>query len=208
MLINWNEVVSHCPNIKGIIHVGAHTGEEAVHYKQIPTIWIDADTDQHNTICEFVRKHQQGGYWQVHTGVAISDHEGDVTFNVTKFKAASSILEPHLNKADRPDIYVTERRVLHCDTLANMIQYDDNEGYEFNFLNLDIQGAELQALKGCDMNLIDYVYTEFNTKEVYKNCSQLHELKAFFDAHGFNIVKQVETNKGWGDLLAVRTKID
>lgn len=203
MLINWNEVVSFCPNIKGIIHVGAHTGEEAVHYKDIPTIWIDADSDQHDTICNFVDRHQRG-YYEVHTGFAISDHEEEVTFNITKFKAASSLLEPHLNKADRADIYVTERRVLECHTLDKMIQHKPS-GYEFNFLNLDIQGSELQALKGCDITLIDYVYTEFNTKEVYKNCSQLHELKSFFDTHGFKIVKQVETNKGWGDLLAIKS---
>ncbi len=39
------------------------------------------------------------------------------------------------------------------------------EDIHFNFLNLDIQGAELKALKsmGDYLNNVDYIYTEVNS---------------------------------------------
>jgi hypothetical protein len=41
------------------------------------------------------------------------------------------------------------------------------------FLNFDIQGAELKALKGMEEYLsnVDYLYTEIISDYVYKNCA-------------------------------------
>ena len=63
---------------------------------------------------------------------------------------------------------------------------------DYNFLNLDIQGAELLALRGIEDNLkfIDYIYTEVNTGEVYKNCAKVYEI----DNPGYSVwVKIVPT---------------
>jgi len=51
----------------------------------------------------------------------------------------------------------------------------------FDFINLDIQGAELLALKGATAILpfIKAIYTEVNEKELYENCGLIDELDAF-----------------------------
>ena len=44
-------------------------------------------------------------------------------------------------------------------------------------MNLDIQEAELLALKGSDkiLNYIDAIYTEVNLDEIYLNCAKLRK---------------------------------
>jgi hypothetical protein len=77
----------------------------------------------------------------------------------------------------------------------------------FNFLNLDIQGVELKALKGMESYLdsIDYIYTEVNSDYVYKDCALVTEIDDYLKQ--FNFVR-VETqwceNFRWGDAFYVK----
>ena len=75
-----------------------------------------------------------------------------------------------------------------------------------NFLNMDIQGAELKCLQGFEdgLKMIDYIYAEVNTKELYAGCAQLPELDAWLAARGFKRVEISMTGWGWGDALYVR----
>ena len=52
--------------------------------------------------------------------------------------------------------------------------------------------------------MIDYIYAEVNTKELYAGCAQLPELDAWLDARGFKRVEISMTGWGWGDALYVR----
>jgi hypothetical protein len=77
-----------------------------------------------------------------------------------------------------------------------------------NFLNLDIQGVELKALKGMEeyLNTVDYIYTEVNTDYVYVDCCLMSELDEYLGGFGF---KRVETsmcgNTGWGDAFYIKS---
>ena len=76
----------------------------------------------------------------------------------------------------------------------------------YNFLNIDIQGAEYLALKGFEENLkyIDYLYLEVNQKELYKNCILLPELDKYLLDKGFKRVELDMTRYGWGDGFYMR----
>jgi hypothetical protein len=80
-----------------------------------------------------------------------------------------------------------------------------------NFLNIDIQGVELQALKGLGsrINEFNWVYTEVNKSEVYKDCTLIGDLDAYLVGHGF---KRISTRwvigKGWGDALYAKGKVE
>ena len=64
------------------------------------------------------------------------------------------------------------------DTLINENNIDIKN---YNFLNLDIQWAELMALKGFGnfINDFDYIYTEVNIDELYEKCVLLGELDEY-----------------------------
>jgi len=73
-------------------------------------------------------------------------------------------------------------------------------------MNLDIQGAELKALKGSTLILphIKSIYTEVNTKELYENCAMLHELDSYLESFGFTRVETSMTEHGWGDAFYIK----
>jgi hypothetical protein len=74
----------------------------------------------------------------------------------------------------------------------------------FNLINLDIQGAELKALKGMEEYLpkIDYIYTEVNADYVYEECNLIGEIDDYLKTFGFN---RYETkwcsDYRWGDAF-------
>ena len=187
MLINWETVLKHCPKITGIIHVGAHRAEERKIYGDIPTKWVEADLELFNTlpVPPETKYH-----------FAACNHIGTERLNIMPFKAANSLLMPNLNKR-RADVYVEDTITVPADMIRNI----QEEGY--NFINLDIQGAELNALKGTDLRQIDYVYTEAHDGvETYWGCTQYSELIEYLK--DFEVVAEVFTKYKWGDVLFVR----
>ena len=80
---------------------------------------------------------------------------------------------------------------------------------KYNLWNLDIQGAELKALKGGIHSLqhVDAVYMEINTEEVYKGCALLDEIDIFMNNNNFKRVHHVVVREGWGDALYIRKSV-
>ena len=92
-------------------------------------------------------------------------------------------------------------------TLDNIIKKVGIYKFHFNVLNLDIQGAELKAMKGLsDWFYIDAVFTEINYREMYKGCALEPEVTQFLLEKGFKKVEEVDTGAGWGDALYIRQK--
>ena len=168
-------------NFKGILHVGAHECEELGDYlKYLPM----------NNI-------------QIEHAV-VSDIIESVTFNRANNGQSSSILEFGLHKNFYPGI-----RYISSESVTTQVLKDILPKYniDYNFLNLDIQGAELKALKGMEeyLNKVDYIYTEVNSDYVYENCALVTEIDDFllkFNLH------RVETswaeNYRWGDAFYIR----
>ena len=77
-----------------------------------------------------------------------------------------------------------------------------------NFLNIDIQGAELLALKsmGNILNNFDYLYLEVNKEEVYKDCALVEEIDEYLDKYNFKRVELEWTFASWGDALYIKNK--
>ena len=97
----------------------------------------------------------------------LGDSNESMTLNVEKNNdgMSSSVLEPLEHKKYYPEIEFNESEQI------NIKRYEDLGLSNVNFLNIDIQGFELEALKGCGDKLyeIDYIYIEINRKELYLN---------------------------------------
>jgi hypothetical protein len=76
-----------------------------------------------------------------------------------------------------------------------------------DFINIDIQGAELQALTGARRILSEakVVYTEVSKKLIYREGTHIRDLDEFLKGFGF---KRVTTRwimrEGWGDALYLK----
>lgn len=85
--------------------------------------------------------------------------------------------------------------------------YEDNIPYDFaNFLNIDIQCAELLALKGMTkvINNYDYIYLEVNKEHLYKDCALIDEIDSFLNTFNFTRVETFWTDYNWGDALYIK----
>ena len=137
--------------------------------------------------------------------VALGNEEKEVEMYVSnRDRMCSSILKPKVVLEQYPDITFDERETVEMMRLDNTDLEFDN----FNFLNIDVQGYELEVLKGGAKTLegIDYIYTEINRAEVYENTPHVDELDTYLKPYGFTRVESDWTGDTWGDGLYIKEK--
>jgi FkbM family methyltransferase len=210
MLINFNKVKEYGIVPRGTIHVGMHRAEEYPIYVEAKVqdiIFIEANE-------ELVKeaKAKSMAAWIRHA--AVSDTNEIVTFNITNNGESSSILELGDHSLIYPGIVNIRNVEMMTETLDQIFQVGvvvepDRRVFHqlrfFNILNLDIQGAELKAMKGLtDWSHIEAVFTEVNYREMYKGCALIGEIEEFLTDKGFVKVEEVDTGAGWGDALFVK----
>ncbi len=207
MLISMSDLVKdYGVNPRVIAHVGAHKGEEHQQYikfNPLSIYWFEANPDQVTFLTE--RFQDDGTQHVVHGAVWETDDE-TLNFKITNNTLSSSLfnLGEHLSKY--PDI-VNEREVkvstLRLDTFFADKQLPD-------FINLDIQGAELHALKGASdiLHSVSHIYTEVSNIELYSGAPLAWEIDLYLTNLGFKKVMTRNLPKdGWGDVLYINTKL-
>jgi FkbM family methyltransferase len=187
---------------KGVLHVGAHLAEEADDYTRHnwgKVIWIEAQGD----LAERLRNKLDPQCNQVINATVWSTSGLTFEFNVSSSTQSSSLLNFGTHKKHYPDIVFTKSYSVITSTLEDILDKDS----EFNFINLDIQGVELEALKGLGAHIdnVKWIYSEVNKKEVYENCSNVKEIDRYLRERGFKRAATRWVKKqGWGDALYVR----
>lgn len=195
----------------GVVHVGAHKGEEANSYEinsWIPVLWIEG---QQNLVKE-LQKTLDPKIHSIHQAFVGSIEGEEKLFNLMSNSQSSSLLELGTHATDYPEITKSKSYKIKTNRIDNIVKNTWVEEYEITsktgvFLNLDIQGYELEALMslGSALGVVSYIYTEVNKKEVYKNCARIYEIDEFLGKFGFI---RVETRwimrRGWGDALYIR----
>lgn len=184
----------------GILHVGAHECEELQDYLEyLPMnkiLWVEAMPSK----VELMRSRYPDLFIE---NAIVSDTIETVRFNVSNNGQSSSILDFGLHSTYHPDVHYITHFQGETQLLQNILpKYD----ITYNFLNLDIQGAELKALKGMEEYLpnVDYVYTEVNSNYVYQNCALVSELDEYLQQFGLIRVETTWTTCEWGDAFYMR----
>lgn len=203
LLKNWPEVQRVSPPIRGVIHIGAHRAEYRPLYlasgiKRI--IWIEADPE----LAEWLKEHCAEPVFNY--AICDQDHTRQTFYLSTNDGESSSLLWPkeHIWKHDR--VGFAESIQVPTITLDTLVA-EQNIGMEhYNFINMDIQGAELLALRGMANTLshIDAIQTEANFIEMYVGCGLVGELDAYLADYGFQRRITYDTGLGWGDALYIR----
>tara|TARA_Y100001968_G_scaffold103950_1_gene93917 strand:+ start:863 stop:1441 length:579 start_codon:yes stop_codon:yes gene_type:complete len=188
-------------NIKGIIHVGAHYGEEISEYIDNgiqDIILFEPLVENFDILSKKVKTLNANieGYQ-----VALGSKKGDATMYVSdNEKQSSSVLKPKVHLTHHPHVKFPSTEDVEVHLL------DDYNSKDYNFINMDVQGYELEVLKGGTKTLehVDYVYCEVNRDEVYENNAYVEELDEFLSEYN---MKRVETDWAgdiWGDALYIR----
>jgi FkbM family methyltransferase len=208
MLIPMQQLVQQFPlSITGILHVGAHECEELKDYQAVgvamdKTYWVEAMPDK-VAFCQ----RQYGPDLHIYQAV-IDDKDGaEVIFNVTNNGQSSSILEFGSHAIKHPQVHVVGKVATQTTRLDTLIEREQIPISSLNFMNLDIQGVELRALKSMEKYLsgIQYIYSEVNIEEVYKGCNLIGEIDEYLLRFGFKRVAQhIYNDLGWGDAFYIK----
>jgi len=136
----------------------------------------------------------------------VTDKEGvDYKFNIFSNQgASSSIYEPNLNCWQWPHVTKTDTITLLSTTIENILNKENWQDKKFDMV-LDVQGAELDVLKGFDEDRfkdIQRITTEISTEPFYVGGVLFNDLDNFITSRGFKLL----SNPGYNhcDVIYVR----
>lgn len=192
-------------NVRGLIQVGSFIGKQFSILREVgftDFVFIEANPKLISKLRANV-----GEEPIILNALVTNEDDTECNFYVANHMQASSILEFDKHKQYHPDLSdVTEVLKLKGSTLDSLLKKERVDVTKFNFLMMDVQGAELLVLEGFKQNLkhIEYIYTELNFDTMYKNCVLETELTEFLGRENFHLAKFFDTGFGWGDGLYIR----
>jgi FkbM family methyltransferase len=187
--------------IKGVIHIGAHIGQEYETYERLGIKNIMFFEPLKNT---FQKLEKNVGEKAKLLNMALGNIEGEIEMFTETINQgqSSSILEPKHHLIQHPSIQFDGKEIVKITKLDNFIMEKEN----YNFINIDVQGYELEVFKGGVEYLknIDYIMTEINRAELYLNCAKVEELDSFLHNYGFERVETTWAGGTWGDAFYIK----
>ena len=183
---------------KGVLHVGAHLAEEFDAYKQEDfgkVLWVEA---QESLIPHLEKRVSDSGDRVFH-GAVWSESGLAASVNLAGGSQGASLYAfPESEEAGK----TVSHELVSTVTLQELIPADES----FDFVNLDIQGAELEALRGLGSRLgpVRWVYCEVNRKQLYEGIPLIDDVDRFLFDHGFFRAATLWTDGDWGDALYMR----
>jgi FkbM family methyltransferase len=191
------------PEISGLIHIGAHYGEEVHSYIKhgVPNVvFFEPLKSNFYVLQQNIKDYSDK---VIAHQVALGDSNGTVTMNISdNYGQSSSILNPKVHLTAHPEVAFVGTEDVE---LAKLDDYN----YDYNFLVIDVQGYELSVLKGATETLknVDYIYCEVNQDEVYEGNALIGEIDSFLNEYEF---KRVETEwwctQVWGNAFYIKEK--
>ena len=231
MLLDFDHIVTHY-NIKskGIIHIGAHYGFELYQYlkHQIKKILMFEPQEKAFKQLQFNISQIKPSYnVRIDTEkMALGNFKGEVDMFVEKenMGMSSSILEPEFVSTQYPQITFKDKERVKINTLDDYLNSATRIGQQlaagapasaidagdaptfYDFINIDVQGYELEVFKGALKTLknVNYIITEVNREELYKECAKVEELDSFLGEFGFKRELTSWEGQTWGDAFYLK----
>lgn len=191
--------------IDGIIHVGIHWAEEHNSYIDMGVkklLYFEADPNNFE-ICKNYIQSTPVDYTVELLNIALGDTNDIMMFNISSNDSeSSSFLRPKIHLEQYPWIEFSKQIEVQLNRLDDVLKNPEF----YNTLVIDVQGFELNVLKGAPETLkkIDYIMTEINVQEMYENCCLVSDLDDYLSNFGFERIETDLCGKNWGDALYIK----
>ena len=202
MILDLKKIVKkYNIKIKGVIHIGAHLGQEYSIYNKMNIsnmVFFEPQKDIFNQLSMHVQQSENIKLYNI----ALGNQTGTIKMYVDSYKQqSSSLLKPKKHLNQYPHIQFNDECYVKIDKLDNIIK-----SREYNFISMDVQGFELEVLRGGTSVLkhIDYIQTEVNRDELYQDCVQVGQLDEFLTQYDFIRVITNWKGKNWGDAFYIK----
>jgi FkbM family methyltransferase len=203
MLLDFDRLVrEYRMRIDGVLHIGAHYGQEHPLYKRngVANVAYFEPLKQNFDILRRSVVDKDVQFFNFALGARPDQVEMFV--ETANNGQSSSVLEPALHLLQYPNITFDFKQTVEMRCLDDI----DLAGKKFNFINIDVQGYELEVFKGARRTLsgIDYIISEVNRADLYKNCARVEQLDDFLDSYNFKRVETSWDGSTWGDALYLK----
>jgi FkbM family methyltransferase len=206
MLLNFENLKNkYSLNIKGVLHIGAHYGEEFEIYERnnIKNLIFFEASPVNFLVLESKLKNKA-----ILVNNALGNENKKVILNVeTRNNGQSnSILTPNIHLLQYPHIKFESTIEVDMVRLDDYIQDNSVNIENYNFINIDVQGYELEVFKGSEKILknIDYIVTEVNRDMVYHDNVLVNDLDDYLNKFGFDRVETSWDGYTWGDAFYIK----
>lgn len=176
----------------GVIHIGANRAQERYKYAAhgLSVVWIEAIPSLCDDILSNIAQFEKQRLIQA----LIVDEDGkDCLLHVANNDGgSSSILELKLHRKLWPNVEFVSQLHLKSSTLPTVLSAAGIDPSGYDAIVLDIQGAELMALKGAlpILKHIRYIQTEAADFESYGGCASVSQLSEFLATCGFRLLRK------------------
>ncbi len=182
----------------GVIHGGAHEGLEFDTYKRIfgadiETHWFEPDVRVFENLCARLQGQEKTYFYNFALGAK------EETLTLWEEEATNGESSSLFHPKKIVEIYPTLKFKKGPDVPVKTL--DSFNIINSNVLVLDVQGYELEVLKGAQetMKRIDHVFLEVSMEELYEGCPTIHDLNGFLGDYGFRMRENWWTDGSWGD---------
>ncbi|HYT89850.1 MAG TPA: FkbM family methyltransferase [Gemmataceae bacterium] len=205
---------------RGVIHVGAHQGQEVAAYlaRGLSNILL-VEANPH--WCEYLKRTFAAASAVRVCNCAVTDTDGIIDLQMHTSRSGStepaSIFLLKRFKEIVKTLHTPESVRVPATRLDSLFQQHGFAMSDYNCLNIDVQGAELLAFRGGPklLNQLDAVLTEVNLIEMYEGCPSAQDIQNFLCGAGFELVGSLyhelydETGAfpAWGECLFVRREL-
>jgi FkbM family methyltransferase len=193
--------------IKGVLHIGAHYGQEFSVYEKMNLTDVIFFEPLPQT---FMVLQENIGNKAKLVNKALGNDNKKVIMNVESANKgmSSSILKPNIHLLQYPHIKFETTIEVDMVKLDDYILSENLQSSSHNFINIDVQGYELEVFKGAKdtLNRIDYIMTEVSREFVYENNARIEEIDSFLSSYGFERVETTWDGITWGDAFYVKNK--
>jgi FkbM family methyltransferase len=204
MLIDFNYIKDkYNLNITGVVHVGAHYGEEIPSY---------LEQDIKKIVCFEPLIENLEVLIQYRSDIvkvfpyALGETEDTVTmYRSTNNLESSSILKPKMHLELYQGIKFNSTSEVKMKKLSSFKKSING----CNFLNMDVQGYEFQVLLGAEecISQFDYIYAEVNRDETYENNVLVDKIDEYLGARGLIRVETDWSGVIWGDAFYIKKEL-
>jgi FkbM family methyltransferase len=182
----------HC---KHVVDIGANRGQFALICRKIfPNARIDSFEPLDEPAARYRSVFREDDRANLHP-FAIGPTEGEAIIHVSKADDSSSLLPiTHMQSTLFPGTEEKGTRTIQVVPLDSQLHKSDI--IKPALLKIDVQGYELESLKGCQqlLNLFTYVYVECSFIELYNGQALAHEVIDYLHCHDFHLTGVYHTH--------------
>lgn len=193
------EHINQVPSVRGIIQVGANSGQELGLFKRVTNNIILIEPIPQ--LSDYL-KQSYPDCLVIPCGLGSTNSTMDLHLASNRGES-SSVLKPSDHTKYYPDVLFEHSIKIPIRTFESIIaEYQINMD-NFNVLISDTQGYDLEAIKGFGLYItkVELIIAEYINSNLYENNASLQDMIDYLSPLGFTLVTTFDENLGAGNAV-------